>query len=576
MFNLFGFYEMKQLLYIFLFIAAYTAMQSQPTLTNKIIPEIGEIYTLKFCDTVGVSNGEAGAAKTWDYSKLVYQTGEGSSYTYQVVNPADGTKSSLFPSATFAYKTESSYLYYKANSNDIERLGIGYESGHEVLEDTEILYFFPFNYGDSKSDIFRGKLVNVADEQTINTGRYGNAETKADGYGTLIIPSGTYPNMLRLKTTQNIYDTLSMAIPGLPPFISHTETISYTWINDNFHFGLLSISTINNTQTIMGNEIKTVSRNVVVQDANPSVEASLTQPKITSPVNGAKDLEIPFLVQWTESELINAGSIKGVVLNEVMYHLEASLTPDFSNEQLIFKFDPTTATSYEFDMELDVPDSPLYLRVSSSYGDIVSEWSQITSFTLKSVDPPVAPTLLLPANGSKDLSIEKVRFEWSHPENSENITYQFRIRSENENMEVFNGPDNFFEMMNLDLGTTYYWSVRADRNMSDTSKWSEEWSFTTEPVVSVRNIIFNDNSIEALPNPASDLMNLSFTTENDDFFTMKVYSVEGNLSSVKILGNLRSGSNFTELDLSNLSVGAYYVLIEGQNVSYVRSIVVNR
>lgn len=568
---------MKKLFYLFAFMIANLSLQSQPTLTNAIVPNIGDNYSYKECDTVGVVYGEAGAGKTWDYSKLVTLTGPNTSYSYQIVAPSEGISSNLFPTASFAYKSEGTFGYYKVNADDIERLGIGYEGGHELLEDTEIFYYFPFSFGNSRSDIFRGEIVQNMDGETVTLQRYGTVETVADGYGTLILPSGTFPNLLRLKTTQKLFDTLGSIIPGGQPMISETETISYTWINNSFKFGLLSISTITSTQTIMGNVYKTVAKNVVIQDATPTQEPTLSKPSITSPTNGAQDLEIPFLIEWTESEIITPGVIKNEVLQDILYYLEASLTPDFSNQQLIYQFAPTSLTSLEFNTELDVPDSPLYLRIKSSYGEIESDWSEIISFTLKAaVEPPVAPTLSMPSDGSTDLSIEKVRFEWSHPENSQNITYQFRIRSDIEYLEFYNGADNFYEMTNLDLGTTYYWSVRADRDMSDTSQWSEEWSFTTEPVVSVANIVYNDNSLQAIPNPVSNKVVLNYTTEIDDFLTMKVFSVDGMIYSVNVLGNIQSGEHSTELDLSKMSNGTYYIVLEGKNINLVRSIIVNR
>ncbi len=56
-----------------------------------------------------------------------------------------------------------------------------------------------------------------------------------DGYGTLILPSGTFTNVLRMHTFSKERDSVSGG------GVSATGRESYGWSAPGFHFGLLSV-----------------------------------------------------------------------------------------------------------------------------------------------------------------------------------------------------------------------------------------------------------------------------------------------------------------------------------------------
>jgi hypothetical protein len=102
-----------------------------------------------------------------------------------------------------------------------------------------------------------------------------------------------------------------------------------------------------------------------------------------------------------------------------------------------------------------------------------------------SVQPP-APTLILPANGSTDVS--RGTFQWSSSLGATN--YRIVI-SQNSSFSGFNETSmrcegscvtaEFSEtqcMRYLPSGHTYYWRVRAN-GPSGTSGWSDAWQFST-------------------------------------------------------------------------------------------------
>ncbi len=119
-----------------------------------------------------------------------------------------------------------------------------------------------------------------------------------------------------------------------------------------------------------------------------------------------------------------------------------------------------------------------YWRVCAfnSNSSDTSSWSEVWSFTTSG-----APTLSTPANGSTLTTVQPTLYyntisgaggylmQWS--EDPDFATYEeYSLSSSN----------NGLTLTRLEFGTTYYWRVCAiNNNSTDTSAWSEVWSFTT-------------------------------------------------------------------------------------------------
>jgi hypothetical protein len=546
--------------YILIFIVLVLTVQqlnSQPTLTLDNVPQIGDSYTFRYCDTLGVKPGDAGISQTWDFSNLKLQTGDEGSYTYNIVNPTTGIKSELFPDATYAYFSQNTYGYYKLSNNEVHRLGTAYDAGNEVLTDPEIYLNYPFTYGDNKTDDFAGSILTKYSGMDVTLARSGNVSTVADGYGTLILPNGTFHNLLRLKIVQRITDTYS----GPPEIQIQTETTTYTWISDEYKYGLLSISIIKNTQIVMGNPIVTYSNNVVIQDAMPSSVQTLTQPSITSPINGTEILSVPYKIEWTESELISSGSIQNEILDDIIYVLEISSEEDFSDESKIVEIIVPILNYVE--IQQDIEGEVLYSRVKALYGDITSEWSEQVSYTVKKVEAPETPVLLTPENGSTEVEYENVRFTWQAAEGA--TSYTFRYRSDMESMQLTLDNELYYDLENLSPDTEYFWSVSAENELGDTSEWSPEWSFRTKLPSSVLDESIDAEKLIISPNPANNNVNIQFTLNSIQSPVLKIYSTEGKLLYIDNLGVYSEGVHNINVPLTNLISGSYYLTIEGQN-----------
>ncbi|MFT3796066.1 T9SS type A sorting domain-containing protein [Flavobacterium sp.] len=171
------------------------------------------------------SPGTAGADKVWDFSGLVL-TPAG---TNNIIPPDNTLFAAFFPSATvcMAYTgTTDAYLYYKHDSHKMELIGEGFSwLGTINYSGNPKTYIeFPYYYNRITNDSYRG---NFDDAATVFTSVY-------DAYGKLILPFGTYDNVIRQKITEN----------------GQTD---YIWFNVDPFFPIIQTALANNTMGIMKN-----------------------------------------------------------------------------------------------------------------------------------------------------------------------------------------------------------------------------------------------------------------------------------------------------------------------------------
>lgn len=181
----------KSLLFIAGMVAS-TALLAQPTLTaNDLNYSIGSTYPSESSDYM--SPGQAGANVTWDFSSFTsngayIQTGE----------PANGS----FPNSDITLANASAESYLEQGTNGLNTWGI--DAGGTVITYTDpgLMIFYPLSYNATTTNTF---------EATFTSGvaftRAGSETLTCDGYGTVITPTGTYTNALRVYHQQTYSDT---------------------------------------------------------------------------------------------------------------------------------------------------------------------------------------------------------------------------------------------------------------------------------------------------------------------------------------------------------------------------------
>lgn len=213
-----------------MFASIFNASAQYITNNCNTIPAYGDSLTgttIQY-DTTGVTPGVAGANITWNYATLTVDTTSVLSHYY--FDPATTPGASNFPSANLADLTPVGvYSYYQYSPDSVIYLGNYVASVNcEIAWDPQKSLICPFAYGNSFSDNFtRYRCGSGAYSHT-----YSTRQTTYDGYGTLILPSTTFNNVVRIKIEDTTIDSTFLSNNS---FLSTTTTIgtTYMWVDVN-------------------------------------------------------------------------------------------------------------------------------------------------------------------------------------------------------------------------------------------------------------------------------------------------------------------------------------------------------
>jgi len=292
---------MKKALSLFYF---FTLLQgivySQSTLTyDNTSPQVGESFVLHTFDVLGINAGNSGLNIFWDFSGIA----SGSSETVNMVNPSATPQGSNFPNSVVAYKLNNTWEYLKSDINEFSRNGFVTPNGIVIkYSKPQQLFSFPFTYNSVVNDSFSGQYTSNGN----NVFRHGVSTTTADGYGTLLLPFGTYYNVLRLQYEEEYQDDVN----GVPQMTY--LNIIYEWYQIGTHFPLLTLTftTINGATNKYGYFID--QNSIGINNQNARIHEIKTYPNPAS-----KLLNIEFSELYSEEiylEVINSNGQP--VLNE--------------------------------------------------------------------------------------------------------------------------------------------------------------------------------------------------------------------------------------------------------------------
>lgn len=203
------------------------AAAAQPTIDHSnFAASPGESFVLSA--SAWMDPGASGADVTWDFSGLVID----SSFTETYVDPASTPMTDSFPTATLAISEDGGYAYRSFDATGGYYLGyhLGGTSPVVDYQDPEMTFQFPCTYGtqwvDSLfADYLPGPSWYIA----------GTINAEADGYGTLILPYGTFTNVLRLQLTRN-----STLETQWPEDMFSVDTIYY-YLHPGTHYPLVEV-----------------------------------------------------------------------------------------------------------------------------------------------------------------------------------------------------------------------------------------------------------------------------------------------------------------------------------------------
>lgn len=221
---------MKTLSAILFLLATPLVAFSQSVISN-VVPNFGDQFEYGN-NEAAPSTGDAGANITWDFSNL----NVGIITDNVVMSPDEVEGSEDYPNATMAYVVNEAGLsiasYFGTDNNIFSAHGSkaefgGFASG-VMYTDPVDNFTYPMGYQDTGSDTYGGSLIGVDGLIT------GTQSYIVDGWGTLITPYGTYPNVLRLTETfnENIITVL----------LVETSRTTTSWYSPNIPIPLMVIT----------------------------------------------------------------------------------------------------------------------------------------------------------------------------------------------------------------------------------------------------------------------------------------------------------------------------------------------
>ncbi|MGI9580797.1 T9SS type A sorting domain-containing protein [Chryseobacterium sp. RRHN12] len=220
-----------------LFLLGASAMFSaQITLTKAANdPVSGDLVNYNLV-TGTVDNSATGANVTFSNESLTM--GASSQTTYSVPT---STELTTFPGSTIKIMDGTNTIYYKASDTKLEITGIvSPQATLNFSADNGTYNNYPTSFGTAQNDTAKGTFTS-----SVANGLFsGTMATQADAYGTLIIGSQTYSNVLRVKYTQNFNLYLSFDVIYSNPIGTVTNT-AYAYYDASHRYALL-ISTSGN------------------------------------------------------------------------------------------------------------------------------------------------------------------------------------------------------------------------------------------------------------------------------------------------------------------------------------------
>ncbi|MEO8086360.1 MAG: T9SS type A sorting domain-containing protein [Bacteroidota bacterium] len=257
---------MKTFFSLTVFLSTIFFSDAQITLTRANLPSSGTVMIPRFCYDSLPGAGPSGANVTWDFSILEID--------YGFTVPKNYTQMAGY-SNLFYWQSSGFYAYgeqFHADSTTYNQTGesnyssnpIPHGSGYRFLDDI-VRIPFPFTYNDFFLDSFYFDYYSESITDTTHYYGPGHDSTIADGWGTLIMPFGSY-NALRIYYNDVYLDTNYAG-----GYTMRTEE-GYDWYVENYIGPVLTdqLNQGNHNFTFYVNPLQPISVNEIAKGAKPN------------------------------------------------------------------------------------------------------------------------------------------------------------------------------------------------------------------------------------------------------------------------------------------------------------------
>ena len=227
---------------------------SQITVTDADMPAAGDTILYGLSNVSGFDPALTGPTYTWDFSTLLPTSYRADTFltvfqtpiAYNVIfNPLVANLACINqtpPSFGAGITITGYYDFLKSNSSFYRKEGFGAQINGVATpikyDNPELYYAFPLNYNNTDSSVSSYGLP-------IPTyGYFGETISRkylVDGWGTLIIPYGTF-QVLRVKVTINNTDTIYSDAFQIGYTINRPTSYEYYWIPNNLRGHALKVT----------------------------------------------------------------------------------------------------------------------------------------------------------------------------------------------------------------------------------------------------------------------------------------------------------------------------------------------
>ncbi len=281
---------LQKSIFTLLFFTLFTLLaHAQPVLQNTVLPDIGDVVQLTEGDTLNVSQGNAGANQTWNFSAWKILPGT-TPTQYLYISPVGTPYAANFPNATIVTKIDQDtaiYAYFREQPSQFSLLGAASIVFTQNFIDPDTQLKFPTNYNGSYSEDF--EYTTDAGTGVVFNSK-GSRVVKYDAYGTLTTPLGTFQNTIRIKAVSSQVDSAEFS--GIK-IINQTFLTTFGWLAAGHPGTLASVYYTNTiTETSFPGFPPIVEFSPVTKSVNYVSSSSVGVFDLVQTVNGVSELTL--------------------------------------------------------------------------------------------------------------------------------------------------------------------------------------------------------------------------------------------------------------------------------------------
>ncbi|MCI4670432.1 MAG: T9SS type A sorting domain-containing protein [Bacteroidia bacterium] len=229
-----------------LFLLLGRGILAQPTIEadiNLTVGDRGPVQAFSQGNNV-FDAGSAGANVSWDFTNV---TALGTEIEWEAVDPSQTHWTTDFPDANLAFHlpqdSGSDTRYYKISASEVLFLGwvsvLNSDSlFYDFNDDPSLDILYPMTYQDQVYDTARGNATVNFGGSNVVLDRTIIRNIKADAYGTLTTPSGTYNQVLRVRIAESVEDKTFGQTVGTQ------KNVRYFWYTPNEKYLLLQMDSL--------------------------------------------------------------------------------------------------------------------------------------------------------------------------------------------------------------------------------------------------------------------------------------------------------------------------------------------